>query len=202
MPEQREAPETLRVMLVDDQPARALQVQEALQKAGYAVVGHLPSASGLLQKMEAWQADLVIIDLQSPDRDILDSCSLISQFNPVPIVMFSALQEREFIEQAIQAGVSAYQVEGLDANRVRPILEVAIAQFRSHIALKKALQDTQQELQERKVIEQAKGLLMATQKISEDQAHSQLRQLSMDAGIRMPEAARQVITILQKPQRN
>lgn len=192
---------TLRVMLVDDQPDRAQQVRQALIDAGYEVVGHLPSASGLLQKLEAWKADLVIIDLQSPDRDILDSCNLISQLNPIPIVMFSALQEKNYIEEAIQAGVSAYQVEGLTAERVRPILEVAIAQFKNHLRLKQALADSQQELEERKIIEQAKGLLMASQSLSENEAHAQLRKLSMDAGYKLVEAAQQVIKVLQRKPR-
>ncbi len=191
----------LRVMLVDDQPDRALKVHAALSEAGYHVVGHLPSASGLLRMMESWAPDLVIIDLQSPDRDILDSCTMINQLNPVPIVMCSAIEDRTFMEQAIQAGVSAYLIEGINTSKVRPVLELAMTQFQAHQSLRRALENTQQELEARKAIEQAKGLLMALHHLSEDEAHANLRKLAMDNHLRMEEAARQVISILQKKPR-
>lgn len=192
----------IRLMLVDDHEDRAEQVEAALNAKGYQVVRRLHSASGLLREMDICKPDLVIMDLGSPDRDILESCTLITQFNPTPIVMFSGAEDHEIIKQAIQAGVSAYRTEGLDPARVQPVLEVAIAQFQAFQSLREALANTQTQLATRSATEQAKGLLMAHQSLSETEAHGLLQKLAMQQGQRIDDVARQVIQTLtcRKPQ--
>lgn len=188
----------MRLMLVDDHQDRAQQVEAALNAKGYQVVRCLHSASGLLREMDICKPDLVIMDLGSPDRDILESCTLITQFNPTPIVMFSGTEDQQIIKKAIQAGVSAYRTEGLDPARVQPVLEVAIAQFQAFQALREALADTQTKLATRSATEQAKGLLMAHQGLNETDAHGLLQKLAMQQGLRIDDVARQVIQTLTR----
>lgn len=192
----------IRLMLVDDHEGRAQQVESALNAKGYQVVCRLHSASGLLREIDICKPDLIIMDLGSPDRDILESCTLITQFNPTPIVMFSGAEDQEIIKKAIQAGVSAYRTEGLDPARVQAVLEVAIAQFQAFQALREALADTQTKLAIRSATEQAKGLLMAHQGLEEQEAHNLLQKLAMQQGQRIDDVARQVIQTLSRRKSN
>lgn len=188
----------VRVMLVDDLPERAAIVDSHLVAAGYEVVSRLPTASGLLFQIEQHQPDIILIDLQSPGRDVLESLSVINAHNPTPIVMFSEEEDPSFIEEAVDAGVSAYLMGSVDANRVKPVIDVAIAQFKSFQSLRKALNSTRDRLESLSVIDKAKSLLIKQHKFTEEEAHQQLRSLSMDTNQSMQQAAQSVISILAK----
>lgn len=195
---QKQVNDPVRVMLVDDSPARAAAVEEKLRVAGFDVVSRLPSASGLLHQIAQHHPDVVLIDLQSPGRDVLESLSIAHHHNPRPVVMFSAEEDTSFIEQAVDAGVTAYFLEGMNPQRVKPVIDLAIAQFKAHQSLRDALDNARSKLASQSVIEQAKQMLMAQHGITEDQAHKTLRTLSMDTNQSLPEAASSVIKILGK----
>lgn len=184
-------------MLVDDQPQRAQMVGERLRAAGYNLLALLNSAEGLLFQVEKHRPDIVLIDIESPDRDILESLAVINRQAPTPVAMFSARGNADFITRAVESGVSAYMAEGLTADRVAPAIEIAMAQFRSYQQLRVSLERTQQQLDERKAIERAKGLLMAKKNLSEDDAHRALRNLAMNSNTTMRAMAEQIIHLFQ-----
>lgn len=189
---------SVRVMLVDDLPERAATVENHLVAAGYEVVSRLPTASGLLFQIEQHRPDIILIDLQSPGRDVLESLSVINAHNPTPVVMFSEEEDPGFIEDAVDAGVSAYLMGSVDTKRVKPVIDVAIAQFKSFQSLRKALDTTRDRLESLSIIDKAKTLLINQHKLTEEEAHQQLRSLSMDTNQTMQQAAQSVVTILGK----
>ncbi|MDG1662493.1 MAG: ANTAR domain-containing protein [Pseudomonadales bacterium] len=187
-----------RVMLVDDLPQRSARVEEKLIQDGFDVISRLPCATGLLFQIEQLKPDIILIDLQSPGRDILDSLSVINDHNPTPVVMFSEEEDPDFIKDAVDAGVTAYMMGGVDADKVKPVIDVAMAQFRSYQSLRQKLDATRSQLESLSIIDKAKHLLMDQQKIGENAAHKVLRKLSMDNNQSLPQAANSVIQILNK----
>lgn len=196
MPRQTQNP-VLRVLLCDKDRGRAALLERALCDAGYSVIARLDDTGNLDAEVAHHQPDVIIIDLDSPDRDTLEQMRTISREQPRPIVMFAEDDDSGTINQAIKAGVSAYVVDGLSGKRVRPVMEVAIARFREYQALREELAQARSSLEERKVIEQAKGLLMQQRAMSENEAYQALRKLAMDQGKKLPEVARNVIAIMQ-----
>ncbi len=190
----------MRVMLVDDQEERAEFVERSLLERGYQVVARLPSASGLLYQMSQHQPDIVIIDLESPGRDVLESLAIVNAHNPSPVVMFSAEDDPAFIQQAVAAGVSGYHTHGFQPDRVKPVIDVAIAQFQSFQALRHELNETRTRMDAQHVVARAKELLQRQRSMSESQAHRALQKLAMDAGISLPEAAASILNLLGEPQ--
>ena len=188
----------LRVILVDDDCNRAAAVESKLQQVGYDVLSVIPTGSGLLYQMAQQNPDVVIIALDSPDRDVLESLSIASSHNPRPVVMFSESGDHGFITDAIRAGVTAYQAEDISPNRVRAAINVAVAQFSAFNDIKRELQTMRQQLSERKQVEKAKGLLMSVHKVAEEEAFGALRKLAMDNNKTLGETAGDVIAILGK----
>ncbi|MFA5494412.1 MAG: ANTAR domain-containing protein [Porticoccaceae bacterium] len=191
-----EAGTALRVMLVDDSPERAVMVEECLWAAGFEVVLVIPSAAGLLFQIEKSRPDVVLMELESPDRDVLESLAIVNHHNPTPVLMFTQEGDPDYIRQAVSAGISTYLMGGINPAQVRPVIDVAIAQFRVFQALRDELHSTRVQLEERKLIEQAKGLLMAHKNIGEDEAHRLLTKLAMDANQRLPVVAKTVLATL------
>lgn len=189
---------SLRLILVDDDYQRASAVEASLCEAGLTVLSVIPTASGLLYQMAQQEPDVVIIALDSPDRDVLESLSIASAHNPRPVVMFSGSGDKGFITDAIRAGVTAYQVEGISPARVRAAIDVAMAQFSEFSELRQALDETRRQLGERKLVEKAKGLLMAVHRVAEEEAFGTLRKLAMDKHKSLGDTARDVIAILEK----
>ncbi|MFE8071051.1 ANTAR domain-containing protein [Marinobacteraceae bacterium S3BR75-40.1] len=186
-----------KVLLVDDEPERARMVCEALAADGYKVIAQRTSAQGLMAAVAQYEPDVVIIDMDSPDRDTLDNMAVLSEHAPRPIVFFAGQDsDRPTIQAAVKAGVSAYIVDGFSASRVRPVVDVAIARFEEFQGLRSQLDETRTALEERKIIERAKGLLMKQHGCDEEQAYSTLRRLAMDRSQRMAAVARDVMTIL------
>ncbi|MGK2915789.1 MAG: ANTAR domain-containing response regulator [Porticoccaceae bacterium] len=186
----------IRVILVDDHPERAALVEEALRQSGFNLVAVLTTASGLLFQIEQHRPHLIMVELESPDRDILESLALVNEHNPTAIVMFSQQDDTDFIQQAVKAGVTAYIIDGINPQKVKPIINVAMAQFEAFQFLRQSLEDTRQELDERKIIDRAKTLVMAHHGVSEQDAYVSLRQLAMNSNQRIAAVAANVIAIL------
>lgn len=188
---------TLSILLIDDNEERANAFKLALQQSRYDVV-HLSSpTSGLLREVDALQPDIIVIDIESPSRDVLDSLHTISNFAPKPVVMFSDEEDTEIINQSVRSGVTAYIVGDTDPKRVRSILDAAVARFDEFQKLRKELDDTKQALEARKVIDQAKRMLMEQRGLNEQQAYSSMRKMAMDAGQKLEDMASTLITVLK-----
>lgn len=186
-----------RVMLVDDTPTRSAILEQALLDQGLIVVCRLESAQGLIKNVEIHQPDIIIMDLESPDRDTLENMTVLNQHNPKPVIMFSEEGDSQVISQAIQAGVSAYIVDGLNPHRVKPILDVAIARFREYQALRKELKQTRDQLADRKIIDKAKGLLMKTKGLDEEQAYHAMRKMAMDQSKPLVDIAQNILSVME-----
>lgn len=187
----------LRVLVVDDTPERAAILEQGLSTAGFDLIAVLKPADDLIGVVRAEQPDVIIVDADSPSRDTLESMRAINQDQPRPIVMFVDHADGGMIEEAMKAGVSAYVIDGLSAQRVKPVVDVAIARFREFQALRDELERTKTTLQERKVIDRAKGILMEQRKLNEEDAYRTLRRLAMDQNQRLVDVARNLIAFAQ-----
>jgi len=185
----------LNVTIVDDDSGRSIILERALKDAGYEVVAILSSNDNLLLHIEKVQPDMIIVDLDSPSRDSLESMRIVTQHNPKPIVMFTNDTDDSMISEAINAGVSAYVVDGFNEKRIKPIMDVAIARFREFQALRNELKKTRNTLEERKIMDKAKGIIMDQRNCNEEEAYKILRKLSMENNKRIVEVAEQIISI-------
>ena len=187
----------LRVMLVDDTQKDVSLLKEALDAAGYEVVAEESSPATLLERVGAVRPDVIIIDTDSPSRDVLEQVVIVSRDDPRPIVMFTDDANSETIQAAIKAGVTAYIVAGMQPERLKPILEVAQARFEADRALREELKTAQGRLAERKIIEKAKGVVMQQKQISEEDAYRLMRTLAMDRNLTLLEVAQQLLNVTQ-----
>lgn len=183
----------MRVLIVDESEERAAILREGLVMAGHEVVASLSSPLELLRAVEDLQPDVIVIDTESPTRDVLEHVVIVSQSSPRPIVMFATDRGGETIREAVRAGVSAYVVDGMDAMRVNTIVEVACARFEEFQRLKTKLAEANLKLSERKLVERAKGLLMRSRGLSEEDAYHALRKLAMSKKLRLGDVAQQVL---------
>jgi len=189
-------PQHTRVMLVDDTPARAAMLEQALVDCGFEVVCRMASAQGLMKQVAEHQPDVVIVDIESPDRDMLEHMTVLNQHLPKPVIMFAEQGDSNTIDRAIRAGVSAYVVDGLNPDRVRSIVDVAVARFREFQALRNELQQTRTRLADRQVIEKAKALLIQHRQMDEDEAYHAMRKLAMDRSQRLVDVANDIVSVL------
>ncbi|WP_417318597.1 ANTAR domain-containing response regulator [Emcibacter sp.] len=183
----------LKIVVADMNRARANMVTQALRGAGYEVIGETAEGEELLLLMTHENPDVVIIDIDSPDRDTLEQVSEISEHNKCPIVMFTHDNRPEQIEAAVDAGVSAYVVDGLSAERVKPVVDVAVARFKKYRSLQEKLDHANQALSDRKYIDRAKGILMKQQGLDEEAAYQKMRKMAMDQHIKVARLARKII---------
>jgi len=183
----------LRVLLVDDDPERAAMLEAALGASGCAVIGRADSACDLLQRVRESQPDVIVIDQESPDRDTLEHLCLVTRDAPRPIVLFTQEKDPARMRAALKAGVSAYVVDGLSAERVRAVVDVAMTRFEEHEALKRELRTARTSLAERKRIERAKGMVMKSRGVCEDEAYRLLRKLAMERNQKLAQVAESVI---------
>ncbi len=186
----------IRVMLVDDHASRAQLVEENLKAAGFEVLSVISSAAGLLYQIEQHRPDVVLIDLQSPDRDVLESLAIVNRHSPTAMVMFAQEDDPDYIRQAVASGVSTYLMEGINPDKVKPVIDVAMAQFKTFQGLREELNSARTQLEDRTVIEKAKGLLMLQKRISENEAHQMLTKLAMNNNQRLRDVAQTVIATL------
>jgi response regulator NasT len=183
----------MRVLVVDESPERAELLREGLLDAGHEVTATLSSPLALLKTIEQLKPDVIVIDTESPSRDVLEHLVFVSQHTPRPVVMFSQDDAPETIRAATRAGVSAYVVDGLDRNRIKSIIEAAVARFDDYQALRTQLAEANLKLSERKLVERAKGLLMKSRGLDEDAAYSALRKMAMDRKLKLAEVAQRVV---------
>lgn len=198
MPERSDNDLSLRLLLVDDDEARISAVERGLQESGFDVLAVIPTAGGLLHQVNTLLPDVVLVALDSPDRDVLESLAISSHHNPRPVVMFSQADDQEFVVDAIRSGVTAYQAEGINLERARTAIAVASAHFATYKDLRIELDRTRKQLSDRKLIDQAKGLIMQARGVSEDDAFAALRKLAMDKQCSIGEAASDVLAILKR----
>lgn len=187
----------IRVLVIDADPARAAILEDGLVAEGYARVMVIHSLHNLAERVALLDPDVVLIDMESPDRDTLESLYRVTPRLGRPIAVFVDRSDAPMIEAAIEAGVSAYVVDGLRRERVRPIVEVAISRFRVFERVCRERDEARLKLADRKVIEQAKGLLMARKGIGEEEAYHALRKAAMRQNRRLADIAAGVITAMQ-----
>ena len=187
----------LKVMVIDESAGRAALLERALTDAGYEIIARVEHGVNLLERVNEVKPDVIIIDMEMPDRDTLEQLYTINQDQPRPIVMFADNSESDVIEAAVKAGVSAYVVDGLNTERVKPIMDVAIARFREFQALREELEQTKSTLADRKLIDKAKGIIMKQRGMDEAEAYKSLRKMAMDSNKRISEIAKDVIAIAE-----
>jgi two-component system, response regulator / RNA-binding antiterminator len=183
----------LRVLLVDDGAHRIGLIRDELLAAGHTVVEVVESAVAIHDCVQRLQPDVVIVDAESPTRDTLEGLATLSQSHPRPVVVFSEDDSEVPMQQALNAGVSAYVIAGLQPQRLTPVLKVAIARFEQERSLREQLYDAQLKLSERKLIDRAKGLLMDEIGLSEEAAYGHLRKLAMDRAQRLVDVAQRIV---------
>ena len=174
--------------------ARVLRI--ALLEAGYNVVAALPGDAFLPERIGQIQPDLIVVDAESQGRDILEHVVMATRDARRPIVMFTNDEDTSHVKDAVAAGVSAYIVAGLAPQRIRPILDVAMARFQHEQALRAELADAKTELKDRKTIDRAKGLLMQRQGLSEQAAYDKLRKTAMDKGLKLVDVAQRMLDVM------
>jgi len=183
----------LKVLVIDESRERAAEISLGLLKAGYQVAAVLPNALDLVRHVETIHPDVILIDSDSPSRDTLEHLFLLSRDNPHPVLLFSREKDSGVIRRALQAGVAAYVVESVDGARLDAIVEVALVQFEEVQALRRERDDASRKLAERVTIERAKGILMKTKGMEEEEAYHALRKLAMERSRRIVEIAQGVI---------
>lgn len=184
----------LRVLIVDQNLARATILEEGLREAGYRDIIVVRDMQNLMQRIIDEEPDVILIDLENPNRDVLEQMFRVSRVVQRPVAMFVDSADRGAIEAAVDAGVSAYVVDGLRKERVRAIVETSISRFRAFEKLRVELDETRRQLADRKLIDRAKGILMKQRGLAEEEAYEAMRKAAMDANLRLSEVARSVIT--------
>lgn len=184
-----------RVVLVLEDERKPTLLPHALEDAGYRVIACVKSGEDLSVELDALKPDLVVMEVESPDEAFLTQLQTLARDKPLPVVVFAQRSESRIIHEAVRAGVSAFIVDGLSAARVGPVIEVAIARFREYHALKQELHQTKSKLEERKLVERAKGILMNQREMSEENAYQALRKMAMDRNQKLADVARNLIDI-------
>jgi len=188
-------PDSCGAALREAQARRGAALRIGLLESGYDIVASLPADIFLPERIGQIQPDMVIIDSESDARDVLEHIVIATRDEPRPIVLFTDDQTPSSVDAAIAAGVSAYIVDGLQAERVKPVLDVALARFKREQKLLDELSDTRRQLADRKLIERAKGLLMAKNGLSEEQAFQRLRSMAMNKKLKLAEVAQRILDV-------
>lgn len=183
----------LKVMIVDYDMMRSKPLKQSLIDSGFDVVAHVENDFDLQAKCLAMQPDVVIIDTESPSRDALENICVMSMHDPRPIVMFTHDGNKEQIKLATRAGVSAYVVGTIPNERLAPVIDAAVARFEEFKHLRTELALTKTKLDERKVIERAKGLLMKQRGLDEDAAYEMLRSMAMKKNMKLADLSSQLM---------
>ena len=184
----------MRIVIVDDSGLRATVLEEGLREAGYDDIQVVPPRGGFVARIERMAPDVVLMDLGSPSRDTLEEMLAVSRALARPIAMFVDQSDDAMIGAAIDAGVSAYVVDGLRKERVKPILDLAIRRFNAFARMQTELDEARTALSERKTIDRAKAILMASRNLAEPDAYALLRTAAMNQGRRIVDVAEAIIT--------
>lgn len=186
--------ERMSIIVVEADRDRALQIVDGLRDAGEFDIDVIANPMSLARQIKAKKPDIVLIDIANPSRDTLEELAIASGPMDRPVAMFVDRSEAGMSDAAIEAGVSAYVVNGMQPARVKPVLDAAIARFRMFQRMRKELAATKQALEERKVIDRAKGMIIKARGVDEDEAYAILRKAAMDQGKRVAEVASALVT--------
>jgi response regulator NasT len=184
----------LTVAVIDPSRARAAIVEEGLRRAGIERVVVISETHGLLARLARLDPDVIVIDLENPSRDLLEQMFQVSRLIERPVAMFVDNSDRATLEAAVDAGISAYVVDGLRSERVKAVVDIAVLRFNAFARLQRELADARGELADRKVVEKAKGLLMRAKSLSEEEAYALLRRTAMNEKRKLADIARAVVT--------
>ncbi len=184
----------LTILVIDENAIRASIIEEGLREAGHARVTVIHEVNGVARIIETLQPDVVIIDIENPNRDMMEHLFQLTRTVSRPIAMFVDRADTASIEAAVDAGVSAYIVDGLKKERVKAILDMAVSRFNAFSRLRQELADARSALEERKLVERAKGILMKMRGLSEEEAFALLRQSAMNEKKKMADIAQTVVT--------
>ncbi|MGH6762373.1 MAG: ANTAR domain-containing response regulator [Phyllobacterium sp.] len=184
----------LTILVIDENAIRASIIEAGLLDAGYEKVVIIHDVSGIARRISEINPDVIMIDLGNPNRDMLENMFQLSRAVKRPVAMFVDRSDRASIEAAVDAGVSAYVVDGLKRERVKSILDMAVSRFNAFARLASELEDARSELASRKVIERAKGILMRSKGINEEAAYALLRKAAMNQNRRIADIAQSLTT--------
>jgi response regulator NasT len=184
----------LQIVIVEDSPIRAAILEEGLREAGYSHVARIEGTAKLLARISAIDPDVILIGLENPSRDVLEQMFQVSRVVKRPVAMFVDQADSASIQASVDAGVSAYIVDGLKKERIKSILDLCISRFNAFSRLQNELEQTKSALEERKVIDRAKGILMKRKSLSEEEAYALMRRTAMNENKKIVEIAQSVIT--------
>lgn len=185
---------TLSILIIDENRLRAAVIEDGLRDAGYSKLTIVHDVAGIARRIADVSPDVIVIDLENPNRDVLESMFQLSRAVKRPIAMFVDRSDQAAIEAAVDAGVSAYVVDGLKRERVKPILDMAISRFNAFARMSRELEEARSQLESRKLVDRAKGILMKTRGLSEADAYSLLRKTAMNQNRKISEIAESLIT--------
>ena len=185
---------TLSIVVVEQDRDRAIQIVDSLKESGDYDVFVIGEVAGLARQIAARAPDIVLIDIENPSRDMLEELTLASGPLDRPVAMFVSGAAGSLAKAAVEAGVSAYVVDGLRPERLKPVLDAATARFQMFRQMRSELDETRRALEERKLIDRAKGLIMKAKGVGEDDAYALLRKAAMDQGRRVADVAEALVT--------
>lgn len=184
---------SLSILVVDENRARSAVIEAGLREAGHERIALVHSLHGIARRIEEAAPDVIVIDLGNPGRDMLEDMFRLSRAVRRPVAMFVDRSDGESIAAAVEAGVSAYVVDGLRRERIKPILDVAVSRFNAFARLTRELEEARGALEDRKLVDRAKRLLMRSRGVSEEDAYALLRRSAMNRSLRIAEVARDLI---------
>jgi two-component system, response regulator / RNA-binding antiterminator len=184
----------LKIVIVDESPIRAAILEDGLREAGHVQVIRIEDMTNLLARVYAIDPDVILIDLENPSRDVLEQMFQVSRVVKRPVAMFVDQSDTASIQAAIDAGVSAYIVDGLKKERIKNILDMSIMRFHAFSRLESELEQTKSALEERKVIDRAKRILIKMKNLSEEEAYTLMRKTAMNEKKKIAEIAQSIIT--------
>jgi response regulator NasT len=187
-------PPALAVLVIDENRIRASIIEAGLREAGHTQVTVVHDIVGIARRIADINPDVIVIDLGNPNRDVLEQMFQVSRAVQRPVAMFVDQSDSASIEAAVDAGVSAYVVDGLKQERVKPILDMAVSRFNAYSRLQRELEEARGELESRKLVERAKGILMKSRGLSEEDAYALLRKTAMNQNRKLAEIAQSLVT--------
>ena len=185
---------SLKIVIVDENPIRAAILQDGLKEAGHVNVTRIEDTTGLLARIYAIDPDVILIDLENPSRDVLEQMFQVSRAVKRPVAMFVDQSDTASIQASVDAGVSAYIVGNLQKERIKTIMDLCISRFNAFSRLQGELERAKSALEDRKVIDRAKGILMKAKNLTEEEAYALLRKTAMNENKKIADVAQSVIT--------
>ncbi len=189
------AQKMLSVLVIDESQGRAAEICAGLAVAGYQVAALVPDTLDLSDQVQRLRPDVILIQTESPSRDTLEHLAVLERDMPRPVLMFANERDSSIMREAMRSGVSAYVVDGLKADRIQPLIEVAMARFEEYRELKRERDEATRKLSDRITVDRAKGILMKARGLDEEGAYAALRKLAMDRGLPLNDVAHDVIAM-------